>query len=70
MSDTDLYSLASGAQDTWSWSHLKTFVGQDEAVKHLYAGEFMQMCLQYISVLWSSRQDVCLNQFGVHVNGK
>ncbi len=39
MSDINLADFTGGEQDTWSWSHLKTFVGQDAAAEHFYAGE-------------------------------
>lgn len=35
----NLEELTGGVPDTWSWSHLKTFIGQDEAAEHFYAGE-------------------------------
>ena len=58
MSGINLYSLANGERDTWSWSHLKTFVGQDEAAEHFYAGASLQACLQHLVSLCSPCQDV------------
>ena len=39
MSYSNIADYTSGQRDNWSWAHLKTFVGQDEAVEHFYAGE-------------------------------
>lgn len=38
MSYINTAELLSGEADYWSWSHLKTFIGQDEAAEHFYAG--------------------------------
>ena len=39
MSYINIGDFTSGKQDYWSWAHLKSFVGQDEAAEHFYAGE-------------------------------
>lgn len=39
MSYINIGDFTGGEQDYWSWSHLKNFVGQDEAAEHFYAGE-------------------------------
>lgn len=38
MSYINIGDFTSGKQDYWSWAHLKSFVGQDEAAEHFYAG--------------------------------
>ncbi|KAA6416537.1 MAG: hypothetical protein FRX49_13493 [Trebouxia sp. A1-2] len=37
MSYINIGDFTGGEQDYWSWSHLKNFVGQDEAAEHFYA---------------------------------
>lgn len=39
MSYSNIADYTGGQRDYWSWAHLKTFIGQDEAVEHFYAGE-------------------------------
>ena len=39
MSYINIGDLTGGKQDYWSWANLKSFVGQDEAAEHFYAGE-------------------------------
>ena len=34
----DLEELTGQEPDTWAWSHLKTYIGQDEAAERFYAG--------------------------------
>lgn len=52
--DMNLEELTGGAPDTWSWSHLKTFIGQDEAAEHFYAGG------PYFAWNWNMILYVCL----------
>ena len=39
MSFVNLEELTGREPDTWSWSHLKTFIGEDQAAEHYYAGK-------------------------------
>ena len=34
MSYINIGDFTGGKQDYWSWAHLKSFVGQDEAAEH------------------------------------
>ena len=43
MSYINLAELTGGAAETWSWSHLKNLIGEDEAAQHFYAGMHMHV---------------------------